>query len=939
MAIAQPGDEMSTHDLILTDKDGNTVELILCDKKGDRDVLAFAPSPMPSGSLKMYEGTQKYSDMDPPWTPIAQSDWSGGRGGKDFDNDATKYYDGKNINTLRPGEIILGPKATETHGTATSTFSNTAATTYSRVTCPTGYRYYAYKFTSTENFLATHVRVTLKGDGVSFGQIYVGFAGLTGSPSAPGTVTYSSNFVQHDELEAGVGQDYTFTLSTAFDLDAGVAYAIVFKIINIYDDTASFYIKDSTSSDTYWESLNGTTWPTTYETDGVYFTAYIPITKAKWFPFEYKGALYVVGKNDDASAAKMYLNGDQGVVASATSTVVTTSSGVKTWAENEAAGSIIKIFSGAGANQPQNWRVISSNTASSASPGATTFTTLTAWDVAPAANDIYAIVASDTWTEIWASRMATWDIDVTDVLAVNGAIYLACGDTKVLKTSIGYNLSGTWTYAHSGVNEKFDVQTSAYTYLKYGENFERAPVIWGAKGGFPAKISNALAVDCTAYSTGADVIAELGFITDIPVGDLGERITGLEIYPDPYYNLSTLYILKEGSTHYVYRGTAADIPTEILIREYASTADYRNGRAHSVHSEYMYFSWQDTLLRYHASSNKLDTVGPDKAEVGYPTANRAGYFSCLAGHAGVVFGGIDAGNDGISSVLANNGQGWCELLAAPSTGERIQRLYAQSIPGNTVDRLWVSMGSKLYWIPISRDPYNHPDSSYYFADEGYIITPWYYIGRQAVDKYFNALKIVNENTSSSPGEPYVIASYQIDDDADWSDIPGVYDTFVNELNLSDSYDKSGKRIRFKYTLYSDTAQEDSPRIISSVLETAVRVPVKYVTNVMVRLADDDHQRDGVPDGIRLAILKLNKLKAMQALATPVRIESSLDLLDGSYGFVDNVTPIQIAVKDKEGKANRYINTFSLIEVLNDVYEVALMNFSTNEATAFIPVVI
>ena len=68
-------------------------------------------------------------------------------------------------------------------------------------------------------------------------------------------------------------------------------------------------------------------------------------------------------------------------------------------------------------------------------------------------------------------------------------------------------------------------------------------------------------------------------------------------------------------------------------------------------------------------------------------------------------------------------------------------------------------------------------------------------------------------------------------------------------------------------------EDDSPRIIASVLEAAVRVPNKYITNVMCRLEDYDTQRDGAPDEVDLAISKWNRLTWMQSLAKPVSVES------------------------------------------------------------------
>ena len=92
-AYASPGHpELSTHHVVLTN--GATVlGLQLCNSRGERDERAVQRLPIPRSSLKMYTGAQKYADLEPPWTPVDQVDWSGGRGGIDFDVDSTKYND------------------------------------------------------------------------------------------------------------------------------------------------------------------------------------------------------------------------------------------------------------------------------------------------------------------------------------------------------------------------------------------------------------------------------------------------------------------------------------------------------------------------------------------------------------------------------------------------------------------------------------------------------------------------------------------------------------------------------------------------------------------------------------------------------------------------------------------------------------------------------
>ena len=922
-----------THDLKLTDESGNTVSLILCDRRGERNVLAFDPTPMDQNTLKTYSGTQKYADMEAgPWSSVAQSDWSGGRGSKDFDNDQSMYYDGYNINTLRPGEIILGPKATPISVTATCSNTQKVGTGIILINTvsPAAATYYeAYRFTAATSVTASSLSVTIAAAAgtVDTGSLQVGLATVNTGVPDPTTLAanMSSTTIAIVDIPKLTYTTLTFTLAATLALTAGTDYFMVFKYTGL-DTTPTYgYIITANASTTALSaderkiSTNGSDWTSGsiafyYEP---YFTIYGSDKICKQNLFEYKGAMFTVGKVDDNTAPKLYIVGDQGMceTTDTTTTVIKTHSSVRDWAVNEAAGAIFVLVSGTGSDQPQNWRPITLNDVHADGPPITnSFTVSPAFDVKPDDTTQYAIVCSDTLKEVtdaagasfstnyWTTASTEGTPIVSDVLVANGAVYFAMGEgSEVVITRMhAYDNSGVWTFSFSDLNDYTAgtaPETAAFTFLKLASD-QAGTYIWGAKGGYPSAIYYAPIVDATAWTSSATALT---WSSAINVGELGERITGLEVHGD-YGNL---FVLKEGSIWQIVDKK----PYRVDVREMGNTTDYRNGRAHTVHGKYLYFSWHDTILRF--IEGYLDTVGPDQAEVGTPTADRAGHFSCLTGYKGMVLGSVDAGTSGVSSVLAYNGQGYCELYSGTS-GSRIQNIYVQSTPGNIVDRLWISEGAKIVWIPLSTDPFNHPDSSYYFSTSGYLITSWFYVGLQEVSKLFANLKMVIENTTAS--EEWVTAEYQLDNSTDWLPAtPYTFDTFSEENTLSATYNLDGKRIRFKFSLYSHNGAE-SPRIIASVLEAAVRIQTKYATQVMCLLEDDGITREGAPDETRLAVTKYNRLKAMMALATPVAVTSDIELITGKYAFVDNVKPLPLEVNDETGKKNKYACQFTLIEV-------------------------
>ena len=489
------------------------------------------------------------------------------------------------------------------------------------------------------------------------------------------------------------------------------------------------------------------------------------------------------------------------------------------------------------------------------------------------------IVASDEWTEITAFdtnyKAATSGITpvVTDVLAVNGAIYFAMGDSQVMTRVYAYNNSGVWTFNFSdfGTYTAGSVtETGTFTYLGYASD-ENGTYVWGAKGGCPSTIAYASAIDATGWAGTGE--SALSFSAAINVGDLSRRIRGLEVY-DKYGNL---HILKEDSVHQIINKK----PYKIDIREMENTTDYRTGMAHCVHGVYLYFSWHNSIMRYY--NGLLDRISPDKEEVGYPTENRTGHFTSLVGYPGLLIGSIDAGTSGISSVQAYNGKGWCEYYRSYW---RIQSIYIQSIPGDTVDRLWMSVGSDIIWIPLSIDPFNHPGTSYLYCTNGNLITSWMYLGLQDVGKLFNSITMISENVGT---DETVTISYQKDNDTTWTDVTGTIDTFTEELSLASTPSITGKRIRFKFTLLSADGA-DTPRIMATVLEAIIRVPVKYYSTLTFLIQDNGLCLDGItPDDYISANDKMNALDTMLESTTPATITAITRQLDGRTAFVDSIS--------------------------------------------------
>ena len=104
------------HDVILSDRKGRKIGLKLATSNGKHDPFGFARSPVDRTALKTASGQSSYSDFQYPYSPVVQDDFSGGRGGLDFERDTTKFYDSHRVRTGVSNKAFLGPQEQHTKG-------------------------------------------------------------------------------------------------------------------------------------------------------------------------------------------------------------------------------------------------------------------------------------------------------------------------------------------------------------------------------------------------------------------------------------------------------------------------------------------------------------------------------------------------------------------------------------------------------------------------------------------------------------------------------------------------------------------------------------------------------------------------------------------------------------------------------------------------------
>ena len=353
--------------------------------------------------------------------------------------------------------------------------------------------------------------------------------------------------------------------------------------------------------------------------------------------------------------------------------------------------------------------------------------------------------------------------------------------------------------------------------------------------------------------TGADKVVSVGFklntdptqdyeiniqfvwvnpsVDTVRVGDPAERITGLERYGDP----ENLWVLKEGSLWSIENLIARQIP----LREMESMKSLDTGRAHWVRDVYMMFSMANGSVEKYFRQN-LDDMGPNR-DAGLPS-DRQGVVVCGLPYPGRDLIAINGKESNYSSVLSNTGSGWHEVYRTPRPGIQIRSMYLQSIPGQSVARLWISQGSDIVWVPISLNPYN--DSDFRFTHEGHLITSYIHANMQDVRKLWKSIKIFMEQKVSGTNT-YVQVDYRMDSDTSWTSVTGTFDSFPSEeidLSTSTPPSSTGRRIQFRIRLYTKS-NTNTPKIRATVIEGIGFIPVKYQYSFAAQLRESDMDID------------------------------------------------------------------------------------------------
>lgn len=880
MIRVSPDDKRLTHDISLTDSlsDGsNTVGLIVCDAKGNHSPRNIQRRPIPRTAMKTTSGNQKYSDFEPPWSPVAQDDWSGGRGKLDFDEDITRYYDNWRANTMF-GRIFLGGLETYTTGYRDQEINLPGSVRWIPM-LDGDMKYLANTFAASDNYSARYIYLWIKRKGTPDSTLKVE---LCSDSSGPDTVLQYQT-VSTTTIDDIVSELYRFTI-TAEALTSGTSYWIKVYSNATSDDDNCWLVAVNDSVGTSKQSSDNTTWNSS-SVDLYYRLTDADNGYSKKL-FQYKRMMYAV-VNRASSAPQLFYNGDRGVADSNAGTLSLVKDASKSWVADEWIGSVVVLTAGVGSTEEQPWRVITDN-------DTTSLTVDSNWLIAHDTTTEYVIIASDKWTELTDPAHGL-TVDVTDVMVVNNICYYAQGDDVAMRRMRWYNNSGTATY-------QFDADgTNKAKFLSTVRDTDDGLNIWKANNkDATSDISVARTTTVPAWGTNITFAAAVTFKDDYG------KINSITEYGD---DDKLLWVLREGSVFCMTKNSGGTvIADEIPLREIHSAAEYTNGISTLAHNVYLYFNFLNGLERYYSSV--LDDVGPNRDD-GLPS-DRQGIIRKMAGYPGRIFAAIDAGSSGVSSVLGNasnasDGSGWCEVYRAPVAGLRIWDLKFQPIPGSTLDRLWIVVGDDILWIPFPSGeikPTN--DTTYRYIHESTITLGYMYAGLYDIYKFYHSLKIFSENLDEDSVE--IEADYQIDGETDWTPLSDAfYKSPMQEVKLLETFGENGKRMRFRLRLMT-TDNTKTPIVKGIVCENVSRVPVKFSYGFAFRNVDGEVNLSDEPDEMN-AEEKLDLLDQWAQELTPLYMRSRFKRYDGKTVFIDPSENAPL-FENKEG----YVNQISVIEI-------------------------
>ena len=420
--VVGPTEPNPTHHIALTDSSSTQVGFITTDSVGDKKPLVSV-SPYPTMASQLRQGSAKYADRVPPFEDIALSDFSGGLAMLHHDEDSSKYYDGKRVDTARVGEVINGPLETYTAGLRDFQESWPGNVTWSPIyTGGTTSLTSSFVSSSSDTWTAASVVFILKKVGSPTGTLTATFDIFGGGDSVSKSLTINS-----DCLTDLVSERVEFVFTSTKALTPSTSYIVSIEISGGSSDSSNYIeVAVDGSSYPYYRLLDDTD-----DFDGIFF--------------ELNGGLYFITQPLDKSDSDLYLYGDRGVADSNSGALTTLVDATKSWTNDEWIGGVVKIIAEDGTEEREPYRTITDN-------DSTTLTVSPSWNIEHTTETEYVILYPK-WQKVQDLGGYCTDVAVgkyyADLCMDSGASQLY--EVKEVSGAFSESLNdtGNWQHAHA----------------------------------------------------------------------------------------------------------------------------------------------------------------------------------------------------------------------------------------------------------------------------------------------------------------------------------------------------------------------------------------------------------------------------------------------------------------------------------------------------------
>ncbi len=366
-----------------------------------------------------------------------------------------------------------------------------------------------------------------------------------------------------------------------------------------------------------------------------------------------------------------------------------------------------------------------------------------------------------------------------------------------------------------------------------------------------------------------------------------------------------LWVFQEGMVSSVNKTEGYYHLDRFNLDEIRTTADEWNGQNAAAANVYLIWTWLYGMQRIY--NTEVEGKGPDHDE-GMPP-DMQGPITKILSYPSNLFVSIDGGDEGYSSIMMFNGNGWHNLYRAPNKGERIFDIEFQPIYGDRPDRLWAQVGDNVIWLAMpSRILYAIHDKHAEYTHESIVVSAWITGGMAEVDKLWQSLSIMADYIDGD--NCWVEADYQLDDEDSWHPIPSnPYHTSPQqeELFAAENESINGKKLRYRLRLIT-TDYTKTPKVNVVLIKALGRIDIKYSYGLHFR--NIQYKEDLASEYEDIEPYELQSILDDWAnrLCT-LRMNSAFKIYDNKKVFIDGTTT-SIVQEKNEG----YLSQITLTEI-------------------------